>query len=303
MRVRIALASCALLLAPAAARALEESEGAAALAPDALKAFDSYDKDADGKLSRAEFAFDDVFDALDGDRNGFLTKEEIKAFLAKAAPAKDKEPGKEKGKGEAGKAPGDAKAPPRKRREGVDPRKDPEARARDILANFDRDKDGKIARAEFPGDEGDGVFRKFDRDKDGSLAQAEVLALAKDQLEDLKKARQRPKRGEFLYLFDDDMDNRVTKEEYDGPARAFAEYDVNDDGVVTYDELIYPNRYRRNGDRKQASADGGAESQNVWDLYDKDKDGRVTKEEWGGAEAVFRRLDRNGDGVLTLLDA
>ena len=41
----------------------------------------------------------------------------------------------------------------------------------------------------------------------------------------------------------------------------------------------------------------------MWDLHDKDGDGRVSAEELGAGEAVFRRLDRNRDGYLTAADA
>ncbi len=44
----------------------------------------------------------------------------------------------------------------------------------------------------------------------------------------------------------------------------------------------------------------------VWDLlvrdYDKNKDGKITKEEFGRSEKSFGRMDSDGDGVITEAD-
>jgi len=44
----------------------------------------------------------------------------------------------------------------------------------------------------------------------------------------------------------------------------------------------------------------------VWDLlvrdYDKNKDGKITKEEFGRSEKSFGRMDADGDGVITEAD-
>jgi hypothetical protein len=132
----------------------------------------------------------------------------------------------------------------------------------------------------------------------------------KDQLADLEKSRRRPTRANFLVLFDLDDDRNVTRDEYAflrGPASTFVSYDEDGDGTVTYDELLYYNRGSK--DRRMRGKDGAPaaqapppEKKDVWDLYDKDKDGRVTSEEFAGGEAVFRRLDRNRDGALTAAD-
>ncbi len=266
-----------------------------------LEAFPTLDADGDGKLSEAEFPSRPVLAAVDADRDGSLSREEIERAL-KAIQA-----------GSPGKKPmeGEPFAEWAKRRLATDPRFNAEARRTEFLTNFDRDpKDGRIQRKEYAGADGDRVFRDFDREKDGVLDEREVLSLVKDQIADLEKARRRPTRANFLVLFDLDDDRNVTRDEYAflrGPAAAFVSFDEDGDGTVTYDELIYPNRGSK--DRRYRGKDGGPAAQapppekhDVWDLYDKDKDGRVTPEEFAGGDAVFRRLDRNRDGALTAAD-
>jgi Ca2+-binding EF-hand superfamily protein len=266
-----------------------------------LDAFPVIDADGDGKLSDAELPAREVIAALDADRDGFVTRQEIERAL-KAADS-----------GYAGRKPGDNEpfAEWAKKRVAVDPRFNAEARRTQFLANFDQEpKDGKVAKKEYAGADADKVFRDFDQGKDGFLDANEILALMKDQLADLEKARRRPTRANFLVLFDLDDDRNVTRDEYvflRGPSATFVSYDEDGDGIVTYDELLYYNRGSK--DRKYKGKDGGPaaqapppEKRDVWDLYDKDKDGRVTAEEFAGGEAVFRRLDRNRDGALTAAD-
>jgi Ca2+-binding EF-hand superfamily protein len=130
----------------------------------------------------------------------------------------------------------------------------------------------------------------------------ELLVLARDEIEDLQKQRKRPDRYNFLTLFDIEDDRRVTLEEYaflHGPERQFREFDTDSDGVVTYEEII---DYRTERERRR-DADAANRPRSVWDIHDADKDGRVSVEEFGGGEAVFRRLDKNRDGYLTPADA
>lgn len=297
-----ALAALGLFLLPAPAVAKDGKEPAeiAAGLRMILEAFPTLDADGDGRVSDAELPAKEVFTALDADRDGFLTKEEIGRGLKLAEGMPGKKP-----------VESEAFAAWAKKRVASDPRFNAEARRTQFLANFDQEpKDGKIQRKEYAGADGDKVFRDFDREKDGILDERELLALVKDQLADLEKSRRRPTRANFLVLFDLDDDRNVTRDEYTflhGPAAAFVSFDEDGDGIVTYDELLYYNRAGK--DRRYKGKDGGPAAQapppekhDVWDLYDKDKDGRVTAAEFAGGEAVFRRLDRNRDGALTAAD-
>ena len=174
------------------------------------------------------------------------------------------------------------------------PMRDARARAADTTRSFDKSKDGVIQREEYPGRED--VFRGADRNKDGALQAAEVLALAEDEIEDIRKKMRSPGRYDFLVIFDVDKDNRVGADEYDGPVAVFRKFDADGDGEVTYDEL-YP-------ERMKAAKDAGPKPEQISVLgaLDKDADGKVARTEFPGSDAAWRRLDRNGDGVLTAAD-
>jgi Ca2+-binding EF-hand superfamily protein len=291
-----------------------------ALAGAVLEKFAGFDDNADEKLSAAEFPFEELFVILDANKDGVLTKDEIakavKAMDGGKAPtppvkADKADKGDKKGPGMPGKPEtpeGEAFLEWAKQRVAVDPRFNAESRRAQILAAFDRDpKDGKVQRKEYPSADADRQFREFDMDKDGTLDEKELLVLARDQVRDLAKARKHPTRYDFLNLFDLDDDRNVTRQEYAflrGPASQFRSFDEDRDGVVTNDELYYLNAKDRNyrGKAGRPASEPKGETATLWDLYDKDKDGRVTLEEFGGGEAVFRRLDRNRDGYLTLAD-
>ena len=262
-----------------------------------LNSFESFDADGDGRISQDELPLGELFETIDGDGDGFLLRDEIRKFIEGRS-----------GKGADPAAPADETFADRCRRLiATDPRFNAVSRREEFLRNFDRDpKDGKVERKEYPGNDGDRAFRKFDRDKDGNLDENEVLGLVKEQITDLAKARRHPDRNGFMYLYDLDMDRTVTREEYNllrGPASSFKAWDVDEDGVITDDEIRYPERYKPMGKGGNREAAGqAAETRTFWDLYDKDGDRRVSPDEFKGGDAVFRRLDTDGDGYLTTAD-
>ena len=170
-----------------------------------------------------------------------------------------------------------------------------DVRARAMSAmRFDRDKDGLVSSEEFAGDRN--AFKKYDRNKDGHHEWKELLRQAGDQLDDLKKRAKNPSRYEMLDLFDLNYDRQITKAEYDGPSRAFRKYDENDDGVVDY----YEATGRMMGGEAPAPT---LEDANVIKSMDTNEDGRVSREEWKGTEAAWKRMDKNGDGWISIADA
>ena len=175
------------------------------------------------------------------------------------------------------------------------PMRDARARAQEAMQGFDQDKNGSVARDEYPG--ADYVFRAADRSRDGVLSFPELLALAQDELEDIRRRMKSPTRNEFLNLFDLRSDGRVSADEYDGPAAPFRKFDADGDGVVTYDEL-YPERMARREYEAPKPTDTNAVSR-----LDTDGDGKVGRAEFAGTDAAWRRMDRNGDGYITVADA
>ncbi len=155
---------------------------------------------------------------------------------------------------------------------------------------FDQDKDGVVSKEEFPGD--DNMFRKFDRNKNGYHEWKELLRMASDQLDDLKKRARNPSRYEMLDLFDLNYDRQISQAEYDGPMRAFRKHDANSDGVVDY----YEATGRAMGGMEMAPT---LEDSNVIAAMDADEDGKVSRKEWKGTEAAWKRMDKNNDGYIT----
>ncbi len=177
--------------------------------------------------------------------------------------------------------------------------RDPVARARRTLTQFDRNKDGLVQRDEYPGS--NSQFRQADRSKDNALSLRELLRRSEDELKDIRRRMKRPNRREFLDFFDIDRNRRIGPEEYDGNVAVFRKYDKNGDGTVTYYELYpeYAARDRRTAELTRPKA----EDLNVVEAMDKNGDKRVSRKEWKGTDAAWRRLDRNRDGYISLGDA
>lgn len=173
--------------------------------------------------------------------------------------------------------------------------RDTRARANNARNQFDQDKDGFVTAEEYPGNKN--VFKKADRNRDGKLEWKELVKLANDELDDIRKKMKSPSRYDFLNLFDLNRDNKVTPAEYDGPGRSMRKFDTDGDGTVTYAEL-YPERMMDMEARKPP-----AENLNVVAALDANEDGKVSRDEFKGTPAAWKRLDRNKDGWITSADA
>ncbi|MFK7738687.1 MAG: hypothetical protein AB8H80_00080 [Planctomycetota bacterium] len=114
----------------------------------------------------------------------------------------------------------------------------------------------------------------------------------------------------MLSRFDANKDGKLTKDEVQNERmwRRLATADKNGDGTINQEELeAMPQRGRgrgrgRNGGRGRGQESGEAAWKFLSGKYDADKDGKLTKEEYGRDEATFARLDRDGDGVVTAAD-
>jgi Ca2+-binding EF-hand superfamily protein len=193
-----------------------------------------------------------------------------------------------------------ATRPPKLRH--LTPMRDAVARARQNMAFFDKNKDGIIQKDEYPGDPV--KFREFDKNRDDALSLAETTAMAEEEIADIRKKVKNPSRYEFLPLFDSDKDNNISLDEYDGPMADFKRYDKDGDGVVSYEEL-YPEKMAEKNRKSDKGEDMGPKPQDlsILETLDANKDGKVARDEFKGNDDAWKRLDRNGDGVVTIADA
>jgi Ca2+-binding EF-hand superfamily protein len=146
------------------------------------------------------------------------------------------------------------------------------------LAEMDSNHDGRIARAEWKGN--DVSFQMLDRNGDGSLSGDELAAGAAPAAEEPAAVFAR---------IDGNHDGRVTREEWQGGLGEFQALDRNADGILTREEFL--------------STDlAHARQERLFRWMDGNHDGRVTKAEWRGDLTKFQRLDRNHDGVVTLAE-
>lgn len=134
------------------------------------------------------------------------------------------------------------------------------------------------------------MFDSFDEDGDGSLSRDEALLGAR---------RWRQRRFESYFADrDENGDGALDRAELGASARRLWRLDGDADGRLTQGELKGAFASRK-GDDFGAGALGGHVLR-----WDADRDGRVTRAEAAGAAARrFARKDRNGDGVLTRVEA
>ncbi len=249
-----------------------------------------WDVNANGMLEREEVPDKDIFAKVDADADGKVTRAELSAYLGlKPEPVP-----------KAGDKPAadPAKKPETKTEEA--PRPMPRSlkdQVKDFFERFDADKDAKISKAEFRA--GEEVFKQYDKNRNDTLSEREVEIYLADRI---AEAKRNPRPDNFFELFDLNGDGKVTRREYDGPRAFFRLYDHNKDDTVTETELnAGPEGGMMRMDPARMETDGPTPlpQRSMQERYDKDGDGRITLEELGGAENILRRLDRNGDGVLS----
>jgi len=259
--------------------------------------FKVWDKNGDGVLTRDEIPDVVIFDKVDTDKDGKVSREEVAVFLgapkpkkSDAADAKKKNKKKKKTKKKERKSEAALKKAPRTIKE----------RVNDFFARFDLDKDKKIQKKEFRA--GEAIFADWDRNKNEEWSRKETTRYIKAQV---RTAKRNPRPDNFFDLFDLNRDKKVTRAEYDGPSAFFRNYDHNKNNAITLEELNMgpgagTNMTMKKGDKK-LMADGPTKAPRTGLLarYDKDKNGRITLKELGGAESVLHRLDKNGDGILS----
>ncbi len=249
--------------------------------------FAVWDANRDNIITADEIPDAAIFGKVDADKDGKITRAEVATFLGvkPPAPKEGKGPEGKEGKDAGKKSEAAPELEPRTIKERVD----------DLFRRYDQDKDGKIQRKDFPAMV-DEQWQRYDRTRDEAFNRRETVRYVEEQLETAKRF---PRPDNFMDLFDMNRDKKVTKKEYDGPGQIFRMYDADKDSVVTEGELAMPAMVTMPAE-DEMSMDGptALPKQGLLERHDANKDERITPDELK-AENIFRRLDKNGDGVLT----
>lgn len=241
--------------------------GYGALAAARLRTVVRFDKNRDGAVTRGEWPGNDIaFGTLDLDGNGVLD-------------ARDKRLADTEDRGAAD---------PLRAFTRPLPGKDA------VFAKFDRNEDGTLTATELAGTDLAAAFAYGDANGDQRLDATEVQRLI-DAVAYVVARRNAGTRADVPRMpdvpfatWDKDKDGRLANAEFE-IRDLFSSIDTDRDGYVTKEEIA---RYRRS-----------LEAEGFIARFDLNDDGRVTLAEFAGAVEVFRRADRNGDGVVSKQDS
>ena len=108
-------------------------------------------------------------------------------------------------------------------------------------------------------------------------------------------SQNRPATGMRFRRMDANNDGQITRNEWRGNARSFDNFDWNNDGVLSGEELSV-DAERRAVDRNQ---DEDLPFNERFDYLDVNGNGLIERNEWEGGAAAFQRLDTSGDQRLS----
>ena len=98
-------------------------------------------------------------------------------------------------------------------------------------------------------------------------------------------------------------DGVVRRNEWPGDDRSFNAHDWNRDGLLSGDEIQEAERAeagrRAADDRAARSRQANEAVEKRFTDLDRNRDGRITRDEWNGSRSEFEALDTNSDWVLT----
>lgn len=250
--------------------------------------FQRFDRDRDGRVTRAEFpGSDEQFAQLDADDDGRVTREEFgrSPIAQRLLVARRK----------------DDEAP----RQRVDPA-ELALRRLEAAQVFDANKDGRISRSEWTGAQV--AFDELDVDRSGVLDRADKAMLRKQApaaapAPDLSRVREAvPSAEELLKQLDENADQQLQEREVARLALAelFAHADTNGDKALDLVELRRLVAFVNETVAARARGDERPRAFQVpFSTWDKNKDGRLEAAEWIDRKYLFARIDQDRDAAVT----
>jgi len=182
----------------------------------------------------------------------------------------------------------------RRRRSGRDSRGSYWGRP-EAIKQYDTDKDGKLSEAEKEAARAAYRARRelqyYDKNKDGKLDESETAARDKGRAEREKRHK------EFMDRFDKNKNGQIDEGERGAIGEYYRNrrYDTNNDGKL--DETETAARDKANADREKTRKE-------MYEKFDKNKNGRIDEDErsgigeWFRARREFQYYDKNKDGKL-----
>lgn len=195
-----------------------------------------------------------------------------------------------------------------------------------VFRQADRDNNGYVDEKEAQQSGLSSVFKAMDRDGDGKVYEKELLAYI-DTIEDMQTRATTScvsltfsDSGRGLFeLFDTDRDGRLSLRELKYLPRLVDELGRGRDGDL--DPRAVPHSYLFN--LEQGAGGGGTNPYAVFEAMgmntersaargpgpvwfhkmDRNRDGDVSRREFLGSEALFRRIDTDGDGLISMAEA
>ena len=254
------------------------------------------DTNKDGKVSKEEWKGTQPFDLMDRNKDGFVTMDDIVM-----------------GAGGKGGIPGG----------GMPTREERMARFKEQ----DKNGDGKVSREEFPGS--DEMWKGLDKNGDGAITPEEIEASMKDAPPGLPGDKGK---GGAFGRFDKNRDGKVSREEFPGSDEMFKSLDKDGDGFLEAKELegLKPKQFDAKGAKgkkpgegdkprepamppppggempagpmpggEMPGASGAGAFGGLFAALDKNRDGKISRDEFPGSDEDWKRLDANGDGWIT----